>query len=165
MRAHETFRVDAPNGSGYVDIDVFDEHHMGAATTRIRPSRPVNGVSDFFATGGNAKFTSDSRWLVIYDRVLVVACDWTTSEAFHFTPPIAIEGLLLLWRRRPRSLRSVMVGVSGVRLSYETAFHTQREERELLYGAPEWSPGLGPAAAGEFPSAYEPDVRGIRAAT
>jgi len=166
MRPYETIRVKAADGSGHVEIDVFEEHHMGAATTRIRPSRPIEGVSEFFATGGSVKFTSDSRWLVLHDRVLVVACEWPNSRStFHFSPSVAVDWLLFLPRHRPRYLTAVEVGKLGVFVAYETGFHTQAERRELRFHSAEWNRGLGPASNGEFPSSYEPDIRSIRAAT
>lgn len=165
MKPYEIHRISSPIGLGFVEIDVYEEHHMGAATTRIRPSRPLGAISVFYASGGDAAFTSDSSWLVIYDRKLVLACEWATGSAFHFTPPFAIGGTLLLRRKRPRSLKSLSLGESSVRIRYETAFHTQEEEQELLLGGTRWNAGLGPAANGVFPSAYEPDIRAIRNAT
>ena len=138
---------------------------MGAPTIRIRPSRPLAGVTTFYTTNGHAEFTADSRWLVIYDGRLVVACEWASGCTFHFTPPVAVEGWLLLRQRRSRGLKSVTVGASSVRVSYETAFHTQKEEQELVLGGAGWSVGLGSAVDGKFPSAYESDIEAIRNAT
>jgi hypothetical protein len=158
MKPFEVNRITSPNGKFFVDIDWYEEHHMGASTTRIYLHREIGGVSEFFATGGQAVFSPDSKWLVIYDRKIVLSIELDSEQCFNFSPPAAVDGWFIFRRSRPRFFRSVTVTVSAVHVCYETAFHTGQEQRELGYGANEWEKGLGVAKQGQLPSAYEPNV-------
>lgn len=135
---------------------------MGACTVRVKVDRPFAGVTEFFSTGGHAVFTSDSAWLVMWDRLVVLAVNLPTGRVQHFVPSPETT-VWPLPRTRKRLITSVEVSGTAVTVSFETAFRDSQGHQALdLNDLALWKSGLGPVHAGVFPSAFEPDVRAIQ---
>ena len=154
-----TFR--SPDGRAEVDAEIFEEHHMGASTVRMRVRLPCEDIFPvFYSTGGDAFFTSDSEYLVIHDSKIVIAISVRSGVARHFAaPPVP---LLFGLASKPRFIRGVEGDGQGIRVRCEDGFHKNQMVVNLSPNATDgWAVGLGTSQPGVLPSAYAPDVEHI----
>jgi len=127
-----------------VTIETHDEHHMGANTVLIIPSRPIGNVSRFHTTNGDAFFTPDGNGLIIQDACVILFFDLNTGDVFNREPPETWYFTKV--RIEYQSLLSQLYDGSGNRKTHAPM--------PLVDIKSEFTRGFGPVDGGRFPSAH-----------
>lgn len=118
---------------------------MGADHIEFVPSEPISGVRRFFTTNGRLLFNESDGCFYMNDSCLIVRLD-SDSWGSSFV-------------ERPKSMYFSTVIIVGDDLTMDLyGGYGGRESRSTPLSEIDWTPGLGPAAAGVFPSAYLPWV-------
>lgn len=144
MQARDSRTIKSACHDLAVKIEDRGEHHMGASTVLLVPSRPIGGVSQFETTNGNAFFTPDGDALVLNDACVILWADLGSDEIFHLEPP---KG----WcyanvRVEEDSLLSDVFDVRGSRERITPISVAKIKGK--------FNEGFGPVKSGRFPSAY-----------
>lgn len=127
----------------------YGEHHASAATLHYVLSRPLQGQMRFRTTNGDMALSDDQRYLLIYDWALVLVFDLANETIQHW--------------RAPEHVSVLAAGFDGrtlwLTLNDRIEKHSQRETIALSEISARWASGFGPAAEGDFPTAYPPRPR------
>ena len=127
-----------------VTVETHAEHHMGANSVFIIPSRPIGNVSRFQTTNGDAFFTPDGNRLVIYDACVILVTDLVTGDVYNCEPPR--KWYFTDVRIEYQSLLSDLYDGNGHRKTNTPI--------PLIDIASKFTRGFGRVDAGRFPSAY-----------
>lgn len=138
---YETIKIESPSGF-YVEVERYEEHHMGAETVELIPSAELYGVNRFRTTNGSAFYDAATEHVFLYDSCLILEVDPRTLICRHCNRP---EGWYIsdFSHEGDKFCFRLYDGSGG------------HDEREIAYDEIPWLEGLSFACAGRFPSAYQ----------
>ena len=129
-----------------IAVEDHGEHHMSSWTKIFVPSQPIAGVSRFQTTNGHAFFSPDGNKLIIHDRCVIVLVDLIADEVMNYQPP------------KKWYLSNVGIEADSLRFELDMPGGQTKHEKtvtiEMANIESEFTPGLGSASDGRFPSAY-----------
>ncbi len=132
-----------------ITIETYEEHHMGSSTVMIITSSPIDGVSQFQTTNGDAFFTQDGSGLVIEDHNIILYVELRTSKVFHYEPPAGH-----FFKKSRMDVDSLLVDFGDHYWNPSGSLAIPIAELKNYF-----RPGFGSVANGRFPSAWPKQVR------